>query len=103
MAYSHLTAFSELGYMLRASYALYWFAIERFSDKVRWIDLGGGAGVRSKDTDGLSTFKRGWSTGTRPAYFCGRIFDRKRYQEIVEAKGVSATDYFPAYRRGEFV
>jgi hypothetical protein len=102
VGYSHLTALNEAGYELRASYALYWSAIECFSDKVRWLDLGAGAGAKSDGTDGLSQFKRGWSTGTRTAYFCGRIFDPERYAEIVKAKGIAATDYFPAYRKGEF-
>lgn len=103
VAYSHLTACSELGYELRASYALYWSAIEFLSGKVRWLDLGGGAGVRADGADGLSIFKRGWSNGTRPVYFCGRIFDHARYEEIVARKGISTIDYFPAYRRSEFV
>ena len=34
VAYSHLAAFSPLGYELMASYALYWFALEYFSNKV---------------------------------------------------------------------
>jgi hypothetical protein len=50
----------------------------------------------------LSRFKRGWATGTRTAYFCGRIFDRANYREITRASGCMATDYFPAYRQGEF-
>jgi hypothetical protein len=102
VGYSHLTAVSEMGYKLRASYGLYWYAIEYLADRVRWLDLGAGAGMASDANDGLSQFKRGWSTGTRTAYFCGRIFNREKYTEIVRAKGVAATDYFPAYRKGEF-
>jgi len=102
VSYSHLAAFSKVGYELRASYALNWFAIEYFSDKVRWLDLGGGAGITKDGTDGLSLYKRGWSTDTRTVYFCGRIFNHERYAEIVKAKGISATDYFPVYRKGEF-
>jgi hypothetical protein len=102
VAYSHLTACSELGYKLRASYALYGSAIDFFSGKVRWLDWGAGAGVRTGSTDGLSTFKRGWSKEIRPAYFCGRIYDRARYSELVKAKGIADTNYFPAYRKGEF-
>lgn len=102
VGYSHLTALNETGYALRASYALYWSALEYFSGKVRWLDLGAGAGVDNNGMDGLSEFKRGWSSGTRPAYFCGRIFNHEKYAEIVKAKGVTATDYFPAYRKGEF-
>jgi len=103
VAYYHLGAYSPLGYDLRASFGLFWFAIEHFAGNgLRSLSLGAGAGVTSDSTDGLSRFKRGWSTGTRTAYFCGRIFDLARYAEIVQAKGISATDYFPAYREGEF-
>lgn len=102
VGYSHLEAVSLTGYKLRAAYALYWFAIQWFFRKVQWLDLGAGAGITNEGTDGLSQFKRGWSTGTRPAYFCGRIFDPERYTEIVKAKGIPATAYFPAYRKGEF-
>ena len=103
VGYYHLGAYSPVGYNLRASFALFWFAIEYFAaNGLRWLNLGAGAGVRDDGMDGLSRFKHGWSTGTQTAYFCGRIFDRARYSEIVRAKGISATDYFPAYRNGEF-
>ena len=103
VSYYHLGAYSPVGYNLRASFALFWFAIEYFATNgLRWLNLGAGAGVRGDGTDGLSRFKSGWSTGTQTAYFCGHIFDRARYSEIVQAKGISATDYFPAYRKGEF-
>ncbi|MBN2136447.1 MAG: GNAT family N-acetyltransferase [Sedimentisphaerales bacterium] len=102
VAYWHLAAYSPLGYDLMASYALCWSAIEYLADKVRWLDLGAGAGTIGNGADGLSQFKRGWSTGTRTAYFCGRVFDYERYTEIVKARGTTSTDYFPAYRKGEF-
>jgi hypothetical protein len=102
VAYGHLAAYSPLGYKVSASYAVKWYLIHYFVGKVRWIDLGGGAGVRTGREDGLTRFKRGWATGTRPVYFCGRIFDRKKYSELVRVKGVSTSDYFPAYRKGEF-
>ena len=102
VGYSHLEAVSSSGYKLRAAYALYWSAMQWFSGTIRWLDLGAGAGINNKGTDGLSLFKQGWATDTRPAYFCGRIFDRARYLEIVKAKKIASTDYFPAYRKGEF-
>jgi hypothetical protein len=102
VAYGHLVGITPLGYKLRASYAMKWYLIQYFADKVRWLDLGGGAGVESGNADGLTDFKRGWSTGSRTAYFCGRIFNHEIYFEIVKAKGITATDYFPAYRKGEF-
>jgi GNAT acetyltransferase-like protein len=103
VAYYHLGAYSEYGYELRASFALFLFAIEHFAaNRLRWLNLGAGAGVKGDYKDGLSRFKRGWSTGTRPVYFCGRIFNHARYAEIVNANGLGTTTYFPAYRRGEF-
>lgn len=103
VGYAHLAAYNDLGYKLGASYALFWSAIEFFAmSGLRWLQLGGAVGVKSNGGDGLTAFKSGWSTETRTAYFCGRIFDRERYSEIVTAKGVSGTSYFPAYREGEF-
>jgi hypothetical protein len=100
VGYSHLSAYSSMGYELRAADALQWSAIEYFAGKIRWLNQG--SGLKSDGSDGLSQFKRGWSTGTRTAYFCGRIFNQERYAEIMKVKGVDSTDYFPAYRKGEF-
>ena len=100
--YAHLISFSEAGFKLGASYALVWSAIEYFFDKIRWLDIGAGSGIVNNTSDGLNFFKRGWSNGIRTVYFCGRIFDYGKYQEIVKKKGIPETDYFPAYRRGEF-
>jgi hypothetical protein len=98
----HLGAVSEAGYDSGAFYALDWCSVEYFADKARWLDLGAGAGISSDGTDGLSQYKQGWATDTRLTYFCGRVFNRKRYEELVQAKGIGATRYFPAYREGEF-
>lgn len=112
VGYYHLAAYSDLGYELRASFALFSHAIEYFATRLRWLNLGAGAGVRGRGsasppqgkggTDGLTRFKSGWATGTRTAYFCGRIFDHACYAEIAKATGISGTDYFPIYRKGEF-
>jgi hypothetical protein len=102
VAYGHLMGLSEVGHRLGTSYALYWSNLQYFSGKVRWLDWGGTTGLRDNETDGLGQFKRGWSTETRTAYFCGRIYNRGRYLELAEAKGSSNTEYFPAYRKGEF-
>ena len=100
VAYGHLGATTPRGRELMASYALYAHAIEFFTPRVRWLDLGAGAGLTERP-DGLWRFKRGWATGTRPAYLCGRIFSQTRYAAVVKARGGPATDYFPAYRVGE--
>jgi hypothetical protein len=68
---------------------------------LQWLGLGAGAGTRS-DQSGLTRFKRGWATGTRTAYFCGRIFNRTAYDEIVRPRNAPASDFFPAYRADEF-
>lgn len=104
VGYYHLGAYSPAGYELRASFALFWHALAHFADAgLGWLSLGAGAGLGGGGEDGLSRFKRGWSTGTRTAYFCGRVFDRRRYDELTRARGLSpASPYFPAYRAGEF-
>ncbi|MCX7817045.1 MAG: GNAT family N-acetyltransferase [Syntrophales bacterium] len=102
-AYYHLGAYSEKGYTLRASFALFWYSINYFRDLgLKWLDLGGGAGLREKPSDGLIRFKQGWSTGTRVAYFCGRIIDRRKYENILQEKKIPSTTFFPAYRVTEF-
>ncbi len=100
VAYCHLAAANDIAYKVGASFALYYAELQYFADKVRWIDWGGEAGL-AKDGQ-LSSFKRGWSTGTRSVYFGGRIFDRERYDEIARVKQVGPTGYFPAYRKGEY-
>jgi len=102
VVHCHLGAASQTGYDLGALYALDFHSIEYFSDKAHWLNLGGSAGIASGGKDGLSLYKKGFSTETRITYFCGRIFNQEKYAEIVKAKGTVATDYFPAYRRGEF-
>jgi len=103
VGYYHLGAYSPDGYKLNASFALFWTLLDYFANQgLQWLSLGAGAGTQGDVNDGLTRFKRGWSTGVRTAYFCGRIFDQKKYQEIVKAKGIPPTNFFPAYRHGEF-
>ena len=104
IAYYHLGAYSEPGYRRRASFALFWTALEFFAAAgVRWLDLGGPAGARVGGAqDGLARFKQGWATGSRTAYFCGRVFDVDAYRRLSAATAGPPGDYFPTYRRGEF-
>jgi hypothetical protein len=104
VAYYHLGAYSERGYEWEASFALFWSALHYFSSRgLKWLNLGAGAGLANANrVDGLTRFKRGWATGTRTAYFCGRIFDEAKYDEAMSARNITASDYFPAYRKGEF-
>ena len=101
VGYYHLGAYSDLGYELRASFALFFHSIDYFSNRLRYLNLGAGAGVNSSRAGGLERFKRGWATGTRTAYFCGRIYDRIHYDEVAAARGVSGDNFFPIYRKDE--
>lgn len=102
-AYYHLAAYSAAGYERRASFALFDHSIEYFAKHgVEWLSLGAGAGSSATTESGLNRFKQGWSTGTRTAYFCGRVFDPDKYQELVRIRNPGTTSYFPAYRVGEF-
>jgi Acetyltransferase (GNAT) domain len=101
-AYYHLGAYSERGYETGASFALFDYALRYFcSRQFKWLNLGAGAGAGNIDS-GLTRFKQGWSNGVRTVYFCGRIFARNKYEQRVAQTGTHSTDYFPAYRLGEF-
>lgn len=102
VVHCHLGSATPAGYEQGALHALDFFSIEYFSGKVRWLNLGGAAGINGGGSDGLSLYKKGWSTETRTTYFCGHVSNRKAYEEIVMASGLPVTDYFPAYRKGEF-
>lgn len=103
VAYGHLGATNARGYELMASYALYSYAIEQLRGRARWLDLGSSPGAPNDEAgNGLRRFKAGWSTGSRQAYLCGRIFQPEAYARLVAAQSIGSTSYFPAYRQGEF-
>jgi hypothetical protein len=103
VAYYHLGAYTEEGYRLRASFALFRQALDYFAETgLKYANLGAGAGLGSDANDGLSRFKRGWSTSERRTYLCGRIFDRQGYNRLISVRDAGTTGYFPAYRKGEF-
>jgi hypothetical protein len=103
VAHYHLGASSTEGYALSASYALFDAAIETFkADGKAWLNLGSGAGAEHQKKDGLSRFKRGWATGSRESYLCGRIYDHEGYRALTRARTSTPGDYFPAYRYGEY-
>jgi hypothetical protein len=99
IAYYHLAAYTPPGYELRASYALFAAAIERFAERgLTWASLGAGAGASGNSDDGLSRFKRGWSTHMRTVWFGGRVLQPDVYDRLA---GRSRGRWFPAYREGE--
>ena len=74
-AHYHLAAYSPEGYEVSASYAIFDRALRHLRARgVRWVDLGGSPDAGS--ANGLERFKRGWATGGRAAYLCGRVLDR---------------------------
>jgi hypothetical protein len=104
LAYSHLAAFSDVAYKSHASYGIYWIALKYLKERgIRYFDLGASAGLAENAKDGLAWFKAGWSNESRTVYFCGRIFNNRRYTTICRQKNIGITDYFPAYRKGEFI
>jgi hypothetical protein len=103
VAYYHLGAYTEQGYQLRASFALFRRALDYFAGSgLKYANLGAGAGLGAAADDGLSRFKRGWTNVRRTAYLCGCICDRQEYSRLVRSRGIGTTHYFPAYREGEF-
>lgn len=96
-AWHHLSAYSPAGYRQGGvSYGLMAHALVELKARgVMVADLGAGAGLQDAAADGLSRFKKGWSTHTRNAWLCGAVLDPDRYAELA---GGQRTAYFPAYR-----
>ena len=70
---------------------------------MRWINFGGTPGSGVANGDSLIRFKRGWSSGTRTAYFCTKVLNPQDYWQLDADAGGPGGDYFPSYRRGEFL
>ena len=102
VVHCHLGAVNDKGYQVGAFYALDYYSFEYFSGKARKLDLGGGAGLSGGHRDGLSLYKKGWSSETRPVSFCGKIMNPAGYTALSPLQGQEGTRYFPAYRAGEF-
>jgi len=99
VGYYHLSAANETGYRMRASYGLMWSALEYFEgQKLKLLNLGGGAGLKVDSDDGLARYKSGWSTHVKPAYFVGHVFDSAAYDALSADARASDQQYFPAYR-----
>jgi hypothetical protein len=97
VAFMHLLASSERGYAIRASYGLVAEALQRLGAVADYADLGGSAG--DGEDDGLFRFKAGWSAARIPVHLCGAVLRPTLYRGL---SGDRASDYFPAYRQGEW-
>lgn len=102
-AYYHLGAYNEAGCKSKASCALFDLVIKSFArEKIRYLILGGGAGINPPEDDGLVRFKKGWVNMEKPVYFCGKIIRKEDYQELSKVQGNENSSYFPAYRSGKW-
>jgi len=98
VVYYHLGAYGDRGYENNASFGIFFQAINDFSTAgKKWLNLGGGAGLTPKKDDGLSRFKKGWSSETRNAWFCGKVLNKKVYKELC-VNLYPNINFFPAYR-----
>lgn len=78
------------GYRTEASYALTAAALDWFDEAS--VDLG----RTPNGADGLASYKMGWGAMPRPVFLCGRVFDERQYERLVDRHG--RHDWFPAYR-----
>lgn len=100
IAYYHLAAYSRDGYESKASFALFEYSVKEMKEVfgLRWCSLGAGSGVVAlENEDGLTRFKKGWATGTKTVYFCGRILNLNEYKKLVCKSKCQDSDLFPAY------
>ena len=103
VAHSHLAAYTSEGYKIKASFGILWKVLTYvYEQGIRYINLGGAAGLKDDLKSGLARFKRGWSNERRTVYFCSRIFDRQRYESICQQYQTADAEYFPPYRVNEF-
>lgn len=94
----HLGAFAPAGYQYQVAFGLFPLAFEVLRERgISVVNLGGGAGARTSGDDGLLQFKRGWATHAKYARIGGRVLDADVYASLSAG---TATDFFPAYRRG---
>lgn len=99
--YAHLSAYAPEGYARSVSYPMMDAAIAHFHGKASVLTLGG-VPRNTSPSDGLGYFKSGWSTGVRPAYFCGRPLDLAAYLRASGGREPSTREFFPHYRQSDY-
>ena len=100
IAHAHLSAYAPEGYARSVSYPMIAAAHEHFAPLADWINLGG-VPAGEGEGGGIGHFKRGWTDVTRPTHLCGAVLDRGAYDRL-SAERAPGTEWFPAYRAGEF-
>lgn len=101
VAHAHLSAYAARGYDRSVSYPMIAAAHEYFATRASWINLGGAPASDAGTGGGIGHFKRGWTEQTRPTFLCGAVLDRAAYDTLTRTRAPD-TDWFPAYRAGEF-
>lgn len=100
-AYAHLSAYSDEGYRVGASYPLMAAALEDLAARgIERLDIGGVPANR--ESDGLGAFKAGWSPLRRSSTFLGAVIDARRYADAGGQTGRPADAFFPIYRRSDY-
>lgn len=102
VAYGHLLALTDEGYRLGASHAIKWIAIQHLSKVVRYINFGGSTGNKQGEISGLDRFKLGWTNASAKSYYCGKILDKQKYDQLVKQNSPGDGGWFPEYRFGDF-
>lgn len=75
---------------------LYKAALWGYENGYKTLYLGGGVG---SGEDGLFKFKRAFNRGVLNRFYIGKkIFDEKKYDELVNMKESTESDFFPKYR-----
>lgn len=101
-AYAHLLALTDEGYRIGASHALKWVSFNYLAAFVEKVNLGGSTDNFNNAQNGLVKFKSGWSNLNGVSNFCTKILDRDRYTELVAATNSDDSQWFPAYRSGDY-
>ena len=96
----HLGAYGPAGYRHNVAWGLFPLAFEYLRNAgIDLVNLGGAAGVTTDGMDGLSQFKRGWSSRSKMARIGGRILDRALFDELTGE--LSPGGFWPPYRSAE--
>ncbi|MBO4389002.1 MAG: peptidoglycan bridge formation glycyltransferase FemA/FemB family protein [Spirochaetales bacterium] len=93
----HLSgSIKEFNSLAPLNYLLYEVALWGSANGFSSFYLGGGVGSRE---DSLFAFKRAFYKGALNHFYIGkRIYDQKKYDELVRLGNVANEDWFPAYR-----
>jgi len=95
----HLVAVADEFRDQSTNHALLLAAADRCASQgVKFLNLGGGAGTATDDSDGLFRFKRKWTPLSLHTSLFGRILDRKKYRSLSQFTRTTSSTFFPSYR-----